>query len=595
MTSIVALDAIPYHKPLDPDTQYTEPYLLRDLNKAYCGFLCTQDRGDISTELIALRVRSDSATLALSENYSPGGRGSCGDHFLSFGASKFPESQLGTGGTSLDSLLPIVELSEPPKDPSISRPSSSILSPPTLSSILSPAPSAATKSSEVFRLVDFVSDVVRSGVKMVTSGGDQSSETKGEGGGGEGGEGGEGGGGGVKAFASALSDSLLSNFTSQSRTAQTSPKMEKKEEEEEGEREEEKEEDESMGPPIAYRPDVLAQSIITDALTQISATKLTATPTRMKKPKNQPTHPPEWQLHAYADKMADNVIMESIFGSDHPSIVVNSLGGSSKQSSEVTGQAITTHEYADNLAEGVLKDAMSAGGGGGGGEPGVSQEGGGGARGEAEEGEGGGGVRGEAEEGEGGKGSTPPLEVPGERPVVHSLDRRLMDTARERRERELRWGSPKQSQSFTHIPESPIRSIRQEMLRQIVAYGQHKCTSFSSESADHKDTEPSSSSFYLTAPSSRTSYAWSVCSTRDEESRPVSPTDMDQIALSFVPTVDEFCSLLAEMIIRDAIVTVIGNNQVRDIKGAVAQPLCTWYKFKPEVGMQSKMPLLLFT
>ena len=584
MTSIVALDAIPYHKPLDPDTQYTEPYLLRDLNKAYSGFLCTQDRGDISTDLIALRVHSDdSAALALSENYSPGSRGSCGDHFLSFGASKIPGTQSGSRGTSSDSLLPIVELSEPPKDPSISfASSSSILSPPTLPSPPPPAPSAANKGSEGFRLVDFVSDVVRSGVKMVTGGSDLSSETKGkEGGGGRGGReggggrggggGGRGGGGGLKAFASSLSDSLLSSFTSQSRAAQTASKMEmEEEEEEEGQREEEREVEMSMGPPIAYKPDVLAQSIITDALTQTSATVLTATPGHTKEPKKQPAHPPEWKLHAYADKMADNVITESIFGSDHPSIVVNSLAGSSKHSSKVTGQAITTHEFADSLAEGVLKDAASAGGGGGGGggggrgreQSGVSQEGrGGGGRGE-----------------EGGNKGTPstPLEVLGERTVYHSLDRRLMDSAREKRDRELRWENPKQSQSFSHRPDSPIRSIRQEMLRQIVAYGQHKRSSISSESADHKDTEPSSSSpYYLTAPNSRTSYAWSVCSTRDEESRPVSPTDMDQIALSFVPSVDEFCSLLAEMIIRDATVTVIGGNQVLSLNGTITLPLCT--------------------
>ena len=57
----------------------------------------------------------------------------------------------------------------------------------------------------------------------------------------------------------------------------------------------------------------------------------------------------------------------------------------------------------------------------------------------------------------------------------------------------------------------------------------------------------------LQPPSSRMSIAWSTTSTRDDGSMPPSPTELDNIALRMVETLDEYSSLLADIIIRDAL------------------------------------------
>ena len=66
---MVAIDATAFLPPLKPEEQYHAPYMLRDLNKAYVGFLCQLDRGDISTELLALKVKRSSIAL-LEESYA---------------------------------------------------------------------------------------------------------------------------------------------------------------------------------------------------------------------------------------------------------------------------------------------------------------------------------------------------------------------------------------------------------------------------------------------------------------------------------------------------------------------------------------------
>lgn len=64
----------------------------------------------------------------------------------------------------------------------------------------------------------------------------------------------------------------------------------------------------------------------------------------------------------------------------------------------------------------------------------------------------------------------------------------------------------------------------------------------------------------LTPVSSRTGYAWSIASTRDEDSRPVSPTDLNKIGLSLSNDTDEFSSLLSNMVINTAISNVVGES-----------------------------------
>ena len=57
----------------------------------------------------------------------------------------------------------------------------------------------------------------------------------------------------------------------------------------------------------------------------------------------------------------------------------------------------------------------------------------------------------------------------------------------------------------------------------------------------------------LQPPSSRMSIAWSTTSTRDDDSLPPSPTELDSLALRMVGTIDEFSSMLADIVLRDAI------------------------------------------
>lgn len=70
---------------------------------------------------------------------------------------------------------------------------------------------------------------------------------------------------------------------------------------------------------------------------------------------------------------------------------------------------------------------------------------------------------------------------------------------------------------------------------------------------DNTDGGPVLALPFLQLPVSRMSMAWSVASTRDDESVPTSPTELDQIALNMVSTVEEYSVMLTEIIIRDAI------------------------------------------
>ena len=65
----------------------------------------------------------------------------------------------------------------------------------------------------------------------------------------------------------------------------------------------------------------------------------------------------------------------------------------------------------------------------------------------------------------------------------------------------------------------------------------------------------------LTPMSSRAGYAWSTTSTQDEESRPVSPMDMNKLGLSLSNNTEEFSSLVSEMVISHAIGDATGSKE----------------------------------
>lgn len=64
----------------------------------------------------------------------------------------------------------------------------------------------------------------------------------------------------------------------------------------------------------------------------------------------------------------------------------------------------------------------------------------------------------------------------------------------------------------------------------------------------------------LTPMSSRTGYAWSIASTRDDDSRPVSPTDLNKLGLSLSSNTDEFSSMFSDIVINKAILNITGEN-----------------------------------
>lgn len=77
---------------------------------------------------------------------------------------------------------------------------------------------------------------------------------------------------------------------------------------------------------------------------------------------------------------------------------------------------------------------------------------------------------------------------------------------------------------------------------------------------DTQSTASNLNSRLLTPMSSRAGYAWSIASTRDEDSRPVSPTDLNKLGLSLSNNTDEFSSLFSDIVINNAISNVTGEN-----------------------------------
>ena len=59
----------------------------------------------------------------------------------------------------------------------------------------------------------------------------------------------------------------------------------------------------------------------------------------------------------------------------------------------------------------------------------------------------------------------------------------------------------------------------------------------------------------------RMSNTWSIASTRDEDSRPVSPSEMKRLALGFASSTDEFVNVFSDMVVSDAIADVATSQQ----------------------------------
>ena len=292
-------------------------------------------------------------------------------------------------------------------------------------------------------------------------------------------------------------------------------------------------------PPTApHFPEVLAQSIISDVLSQSTATPNTpSSPPQTAGQPSGPTHPQTVQL--YADNLATGIVSSLMQRSEQPRIVVERDGESvpTPSAGSSSSRQRTASGFLEEVVGGIVSQAVQS----------VAQPGRAGPPSSPQPtpGERDAPSRRETESSSGGRARSPGLEV----------------SAGPERGR-LREGDREGKMAVRHPPahgsraESPLRPGRPGLLRHALT---HKHPSVSSE-AD--PCEPDSA-HHLSAPSGRISYAWSTASTRDDESRPVSPTDLDEIALSFVRDVDEFFSLFAELIIRSAIAEVTGNKKVR--------------------------------
>ena len=552
LTSIAAIDAVPFHKGLSPEDQYSDHYLLRELNKAFAGFLCQQDRGDLSTALIALRIQNEPTQIALSkDHYSMSF--SCGA-----GTGKPIDVHPMSGRSSSDPLSPITEAQEP-SSPSKSADISSALDS-TVCSNTKAGSDGATRATDtpdegrkksVEKYASHLSGSILSSVLPQSGPNTESGEVV------------EEGNEVVDDFASKLSKSLISGIFSE-------PTVQRQKDEQSSTMVAEKltnslvsdvlsqRGSKSQSSPIATA-DTIAHSIISDVLSQgVAAPKL---PPSSPQTVGQPTSPAvEWQVHSYADHVADGIISSVLEASHPPAIVFSKQSENEQGSSSLTGQTITLHEFTDDLVEGVVREGVliaslqtrgseraNFGEDGELGEGTIEEDGGKGERG-----------RKVAEKGKSERGYNAGNLA--ENLVVQSIQSVLEEGHKRSKKlgEENRFASGKRA-------ESPLRL---GLLRHTLE--KPKLTSTSSETdITDLDHSTSSSLLHLAAPSSRMSYAWSIASTRDEESRPVSPTDLDQMALSFVGNMDEYSSMFAELVIRSAIAEVTGNKKVN------SQIICT--------------------
>lgn len=560
LTSVVAMDAVPFCKGLSPEDQYADNYLLRELNKAFAGFLCQQDRGDLTTALIALRIHNKPTQVALSKDHFPitFSPSSCA---ASNGALPSQPTDVHTmnGRTSSDLLSPISEDLEP-SSPSKSANTSSVLD----SSVFSDtkpggtATDRATDTSEegrekrvVEKYASHLSGSILSSVLPQSAASTESGREENR---------------AVDDYASTLSKSVISGILSEPTTqrvkgdehspALVAEKMTNSlisdvlsQRTSEGSK--------SRSLPIATA-DTIANSIISDVLSQgVAVPKI---PPSSPQTMGQPTSPAvEWQVHSYADQVADGIISTVLEASHPPSIVLSKQSENEQGScsSSLTGQGITLHEFTDDLVEGVVREGVliaslqtrgseraDLGDDGELGEGAMEGDG----RGEED------GWRGREKEKSSRGYDAGNL---AESLVVQSIQSVLEEGHKRGKklgESDHRFISGKRA-------DSPLRV---GLLRH--ALEKPKLTSTGSETEiSDLDHSTSSSLLHLAAPSSRMSYAWSIASTRDEESRPVSPTDLDRMALSFVGNMEEYSSMFAELVIRGAIAEVTGNKKVNSL------------------------------
>ena len=253
----------------------------------------------------------------------------------------------------------------------------------------------------------------------------------------------------------------------------------------------------------------------------------------------------------------------------------------SSRSSSLTGQTITLHEYTDELVESTCREGVAIA---------LFQAQGQEISGIGAAGEGGGDEAVLVEEG-------PRDNNEGDNPASSTLDKlfdnvistSIQDGVQQQGSIEVE--DEAQPASLSSDTQSSMASTPRVM-KQSPVLSRHglnlagrKYLSLSSEPGDSQSDDGLQipSKLLLSTPSSSLiSYAWSTASTRDEDSRPVSPTNLDRIALDLTQDVDEFSNLLSKIIVSEVIATLTGARGPRSkIKGTIT----------PEEGLEEDRDL----
>ena len=546
MTSTVAIDAYPFGK--SPEKQFEHEMILRELNKAYAGFMCVQDRGDISTELIALR--SQGPSMAFIAEYYP-------NHHQSSTWSSDPP--LGNLNSSSQLKPSLVEYPGPPPLSPIKELSESNLFANYADGIIKigvhEATKKKTKETEDRRTVsDYASSLVTSlfsdvqskpQPNGVTISEDQDSP--------------------VDRFASTVASSLFDNVRSSTTSKKNTPDPVKQpagiddltfslssailKSSMESETKKFTLDD--------AKAEEIARSIIADVYSSLE-------PTVSPEPSSTKTsgEMTNKSLDLFSDQMASDIVA-SAFSQPAPGSVSNNptifiqverRGSSgvnespkSSRSSSLTGQSITVHEFTDELAENLIRDGLS-----------IAQ------------------YTSQSME----LNIVPPqVTKEGAEQVAEKVTQSILDSLKE----SSKVAPPKtllltdeqpSSLSEQEAPNMARKLLKSRLLFSkqelaIVAARMSKRGSFS-ELSEHSDIDTPSFSGQLnprllTPSSSRHSmgYAWSTASTRDESSRPVSPTDLDRIALGLVSDPDDYMHIFTKILMSDAILSVCGERPKR--------------------------------
>ncbi len=555
--------------------------ILREINKAYIGFLCHQHRGDISTELLALKARRQSIAL-VGESYTDGGTSpgarlrpheALGNINFSAPASQVASMPLISISTSSASdvsgpLSPIVEVSESPRVSVTMEGGSPFTGSSSHADSLfkgmgSAKPSAQAPEEDKTAGVDGFAAKLTSSLLEGVSGRKVPTRAP------------EKRPGEVDAFAAQLVESIFEGVTAQT---QAPPKA-----------------SEPSLPGTTASVDDFASSLARSILTIPSASRppredtgpsvsgaptKAATTTKETVERNvedlvksvvsniladlrSSSHPPQPPVQtvgqqscehiavsSLATGLAESIISEAltsqnehVSGLVRPTILVQGekrsgfgVGESpgSSRSSSLTGQSITLHEFTDDLVESTIKEGAFIAH--------VIQS----ARQHASD------VKAD----------------------IDLLAESLVSTSIQDVLAQAKPAQPESSDEVKGVPRtavathhghhkravSPARASKVGgLLRQ--GYLRKRLAPSSGDSSDPgSDQEFHINPMLLSTPSSRMSYSWSVASTRDEDSRPVSPTDMDKIALGFACNMEEFAVLFAEMLICEAIADTTGAS-----------------------------------